>query len=289
MPNRTIIPLTRRLGALEIIGAAAWYARDNAVSLLSTAGAGGLAFALALVAFFNRMTEFREGTPAAHHLPEIAAWGAVLAGLFIARGLGHWAAVDALAASLRGERKTPEAAWGAAARKAIDALCLTGFPAMAQWAGMVAVMPGLLALNRWGISLAAAVVEDLPASSALRRGRDLTRGSLEGMAVWGFLLVTWAILFVNVLMAGAMLPDFLRKFFGVNLPRIEAALSPESGLFLVAAAAATWAACDALRCISFAILYLNARIEREGGDLLSRLHTLRAGRRAAAAPEPVHA
>lgn len=292
MERRAAIPLSRRLGPLEVVDSAIWFARDHAAAVLGTAGTGSLVFAFALAVAWNRLTGLPPGSGVSAHLPELAAWGAGLSALFLARGLGHYAAVVRLAASLRGEHKAAEECWIAAIRNAPAALFLAGVPAMGQWAGLPLVWPGLSMMNRWSNSLAAAIFERTPPARALRRSTDLMRGSIDGMAVWGVLLVAWLLLFVNTLVAGALIPDFLRSFFGLNFPRLEEAVSPSNGLFVVIALAASWAACDTLRSIAFAILYLNARIEREGGDLQSRLETFRAGRRAAAAEparEEVHA
>ncbi|MCC6742044.1 MAG: hypothetical protein IT452_23690 [Planctomycetia bacterium] len=290
MERRAAIPLSRRLGPLEVVDSAIWFARDHAASVLGTAGTGSLAFAFAVVVAWNRLTGLPAGSEVSDHLPELAAWGAGLSALFLARGLGHWAAVVRLAASLRGEEKPAEECWTSALRNAPAALFLAGVPAMGQWAGLLLIWPGLSMMNRWSNALAAAIFERTPPVRALRRSMDLMRGSIDGMAVWGVLLVAWSLVFVNTLVAGATIPGFLRSFFGLNLPRLEEALAPSNGLFVVAALAASWAACDALRTVAFAILYLNARIEREGGDLLTRLETFRAGRRAAvAAREEAHA
>ncbi|MEK7467174.1 MAG: hypothetical protein AAB074_07165 [Planctomycetota bacterium] len=283
MELRSTIPLARRFGPMEVVDSAIWFARDNAVAFVTTAGAGGLAFALALATCFNRLGALPPGAKVEDHLVEVAIWGVLLAALFLGRGLGHWAVVERLSASLRGETRTPEACWAAALKNPGAALFLAGVPGMAQWAGFLAIWPGLAFMNRWSGALPAAVFEKLEPARALRRSRDLMAGSNNAMAVWGFLFVAWVILFVNVLFAGAMLPDFLRGFFGINLPRFEQAVSPGNGLFIAVAIVFTWAACDALRAVAFAILYLNARIEREGGDLQSRLEAFRSGRRAGVA------
>lgn len=291
MEHRNVIPLTRRLGPLEVVDSAIWFARDHAVAFLTTAGTGSLVFALALAAAFNRLGGLPPGSSASDHLAELGAWGAGLSALFLARGLGHWAIVERLAGSLRGEERSPESCWAAALKNAPAALFLAGVPAMVQWAGFVLLWPGLSFLNRWSGALAAAVFERIVPERALRRSRDLMRGSIDGMAAWGILFVSWALLFVNTLVAGALLPGLLRNFFGVNLPRFEQAVSPHNALFVVGALAASWAACDALRTVAFAILYLNSRIEREGGDLVGRLEVFKAGRRGVVEPakEEAHA
>jgi hypothetical protein len=283
MEIRTTIPLARRFGPMEVVDSAIWFARDHAVAFVTTAGAGGLTFALALAVCFNRLGALPTGARVADHSIEVLFWGVVLSALFLLRGLGHWAVTERLAASLRGETRTPETCWASAVRHAPAAVFLTGVPAAAQWAGFLAVWPGLAYMNRWSGALPAAVFEELEPARALRRSTELMKGSVNSMAVWGFLFVAWVILFVNVLGAGAMLPEFLRSFFGISLPRFEQAVSPGNGLFVVSAIVFTWAVVDSLRAVAFAILYLNARIEREGGDLQSRLDAFRAGRRAGVA------
>ncbi len=287
MENRTVIPLTRRLGPLEVVDSAIWFARDHAVAFLATAGTGSLVFALAIAAAYNRLGGLPPHSDVSDHLPEIAAWGAGLSALFLARGLGHWAVVERLAGSLRAEERPPEACWTSALKNAAAAIFLAGVPAMAQWAGFALVWPGLSFLNRWSGALAAAVFERIEPARALRRSRDLMRGSIDAMAVWAILFVSWALLFVNLLIAGALLPGLLRNFFGVNLPRFEQAVSPGNALFVVGALAVSWAACDALRTVAFAILYLNSRIEREGGDLVGRIEVFKAGRRGLAVAQAV--
>lgn len=286
----TVLPLTRSLGPLEILDAAVWFARDHFAAWAVTAAAVPLAFALALTGYVTACLRLAD-TPGGDAASNLVVHGGalLLAALFLARGLSHAAAVEYLRAQVYGERRTPEGCWLPALRRAADHAFFTGWLSTLQWLGLAAgVYPGLASLNANGLAQSAAIFEDLPAPRALRRSRELMKGNIAGMGVWGGLLLAWAVLFANALCFGAFMPDFARSFLGLSFPRIEHLISPKNGTFVMMSAACSWALCDALRAIAFAILYMNARIEREGSDLHARLEHGRERRRVER-PEAAHA
>jgi len=216
------LPLTRRLSTLEVLDAAIWFARDHCAAWLVTAGAGGLAFAVALAAFYNAITHAPKGMSVEDFFVRVAMYSAGLSVLFVARGLGQWAAVEFLRARIFGESRSPEGSWLPALRHAPAALFFCGFSGMCQWAGLAAaVYPGLATVNSGGLALSAAVFERLDPAAALRRSRALMKGSFAGAGLWGLLLAVWALLFVNVLMFGAFGPEIAPSLFGLSLPHLE--------------------------------------------------------------------
>lgn len=280
-----VLPLTRSLGSLEILDAAVWFARDLFAGWFVTAAAAPLAFALAFTGYANLCVRFSD--PGRSPQP-LVIWGgaAILAALFLARGLSQAAATEFLRARIHGERRQPEACWLTALRRPVDCAFLSGGLAVLQWLGLaLAIVPGLSVINSRSLALPAAIFEGVPASRALRRSRELTKGSVSGMGLWGALLLAWVALFANALCFGALAPQIVRTLLGLSFPMIEHLISPDNGTFVLMSAGVAWALCDALRTVAFAILYMNARIEQEGSDLRARVEQIRAGQRA----EAVHA
>ncbi|MBI2923660.1 MAG: hypothetical protein HYY18_21600 [Planctomycetes bacterium] len=286
----TVLPLTRSLGPLEILDAAVWFARDHFAAWAVTAAAAPLAFALALTGYVTACLRLADapGRDAASNLI-VHGGAAIVAALFVARGLSHAAAIEFVRAEVYGERRTPEGCWLPALRRAADHAFFVGGLSVIQWLGLAAgIYPGLAWLNTNGLAQSAAIFEDLPAPRALRRSRELMKGNIAGMGVWAGLFLAWLVLFANALCFGAFMPDIVRSFLGLSFPRIEHLISPRNGTFVMMSAACTWALTDALRAVAFAILYMNARIEREGSDLHARLEH-GSERRRVERPEAAHA
>lgn len=268
----TPLPLARRLGALDVLDAAVWFARDHLATWALTACAGGLAFAASFTAFLEFCLQRPGGSALGSSAIPLLAGSAVLAAVWIARGLGHWAALEHLRSVLDGAPLPPETCWRRALARAVPAIFHAGAFSGAQWLGMaLLVVPGLGVIRARGLAAAAAVFEGLGEERAMKRAGHLASKSTLPIGVWGALLLVWVLLFLNVLLAGAIFPELVRLFTGLSFPRIERALSPQNGLFVTLAAVGSWAACDGLRVSAFGVLYLNARTEREGGDLLDRI------------------
>ncbi len=274
------VPLARRLGTLEVLDATAWFVRDSFASWALLAGTAGAGFALALAAFHHLASAVPAGVSMDLHFARLQLAALGLAAVFLLRGIGHRAAAEFFLRRTSGGDCSLAACLRGAARAPLSAVFLSGWPsAAALVASLAGIYPGLALVNRWGVALPASVYEDLPPLAALARSARLMERSGSGMALWLLLVLVALFAFVNLLLLGELLPWAVRTLLGLDLPDLARHLSPSNGTYVAFAAGLSFAAADTLRVAAFSLLYLNLRIEREGGDLLARLDRVGAGRR----------
>jgi hypothetical protein len=272
-------PLTRRLSPLECLDAAIWFVRDHFAVWTALAAGPGILFAVALTAYGSVAGHVPAGTSLAAHFTRLQILTALLAVLFMLRGVGHWAAIGYFRRRVMAHDPSLAICLLAAFRHAASALFLAAFPAMVALGGFVlGIYPGLAAANAWFTAMPAAIFERLEAPVALRRSREIAGDTYAPLRVWFALFAVQLVIFLNLLLVAAILPFLLRMLVGIDLPALEQWVSSGNPVFLLLALALSYAATDALRVATSAIFYLSSRTEREGTDLLARVLQLRAGR-----------
>lgn len=273
------LPLTRKLSTLEVLDAAVWFVRDHWIAWTILAGSGGVLFSLLLAAFHAVADTPTAGGSLGGHFLRVWLFAGLVAAAFMARGIGFRAATEFFRAKSIGPAKSLSACLLDALARGPGAIFLSGVPGAAALLGLPAGgYPGLAAVNAWCLGLPAAVFEDLDAGSALKRSGALMKKSFAGAALWLVVAGGGIFVFANLLLIGALLPHFVPVLIGVDLPMLTQRLTPGNPIFLWITAGISWTIMDLVRVAAFAVLYLNARTEREGSDLLARLRNLQPSR-----------
>ncbi len=273
------LPLTRRLQPTEVVDAAVWFIRGRAAAWVVLSGTPALLVALALPAYISLCSTRAAGTTVEDFLTTVRWAAAGLSALLLARGVGLWAASEYFRIEAAGGTASIPGCLFAGLRRAPAALFLHGIAMLGAVGGaIVGFYPGLASVNAWCVAIPAAVNEPLDAPSALARSSSLMKGSYAGMQAWIVCLVLQTLVFINLLMIGSFMPEVLRILLGYDLPTLSVWTSPGNPVFLALTFGLSIAAGDVMRSAAFCVLYLNARTEREGNDLLVRLKRLAATR-----------
>lgn len=272
-------PLTRRLSPLECLDAAIWFVRDHFPVWTALAAGPGLLFAVAVAAHATIAGHVTAETSLDSHFRNVRIMTALLAALFMLRGLGHWAAISYLRRRIMSHSPSLTICVLAALRHAMSALFLGAFPSAVSLGGFVlGIYPGLSATNAWFAAMPIAIFERLDGPAALRRSRAVAGDTYAPLRLWFALFAIQLVVFINLLLVAAILPWLLRTLVGVDVPALEQWVTPSNPVFVLLALALSYAATDALRVAASALFYLSSRTEREGTDLLARVIQLRAGR-----------
>lgn len=279
MKNSAPLPLDRPLSPLEAFDLGVWLFRDRAGLWLALGTLPGVAFTAALLAFYD-LAAYPSPDLAPDHLRLYLLVGAaILAVLWLARGLATFAVSDGLRRLAQNETPRVMTVAGAALKRLPAAFAIHGAQTACTLGGLLLfVYPGLFCMVRTCLWAPSSVWESLSPSAALRRSNALARLSMAGAVLQLLLWLLFVFVLVDLLFILAYIPELARIFLGEDFGLGRAFPGPDDPHVRLAAAGLAVAVLDPLRACVQTVLYLNARTSHEGAFLLLRLQQLREAR-----------
>jgi hypothetical protein len=264
----------RPLGTTALVDAAIEHVRDDPVLFYGIAAPVTLPLAAVGLYFFDLVRDYRGD--AAGYGPRVALGAGLLTILFHLRFVSHGALAWALERRLRGLETSAAAAWGAALRRSVT----LAFSGSLLWmlcsvAGFFAFVPAIVPFALFCLGPAVAMVEETGPLRTLRRSMELGWLELGRSFAIGLVL---SLGLLALALGGAFAVEatlgIVRTVFYADLSYWETLLSWKNPTFFFGAFLAGAVLIEPVKTLSYALLYVDRRVRKEGFDLRRKIQLI---------------